>query len=153
MEKIPLYEYGNILKNEIQIFKIENQFKDLNARDVITWKSSEKKLSCFKSKIELIQKNQSKLYEKFIEKSPHEVIVKFFRLKDRNQCLDEYSKYSKWCSKSSSLPEEMRLNSKYTFKVHQAPDPFEINPEYVFSNLIQNIDMTLSSNLKSALFG
>ena len=69
----------------MEISKIGGYYKDLKAKEIITGKSIEKKLTSFNSKIKYIKNKQSKLYENFAQKPPKEVIVTFFRLKNRNE--------------------------------------------------------------------
>jgi len=66
---------------------------------------------------------------------PHkEAIVVFNKLSIREQFLNEYAKYSHWWTSASKMPERLRLNKEYSFKVEEALEPCEYQIEYKYSS-------------------
>jgi len=129
VEITPLYEYGKILQNELKIEKYEDKCEDLKSKEMLSTSSIEPKINKYRKSIDKIKEKQKILYGDYSNSPPKEVIVTFFRLRYKNECLHDYSKYSHWYSRASSLPNEMRLRQKYSFKVTGAPEPLEVNLE------------------------
>ncbi|CAI2376387.1 unnamed protein product [Moneuplotes crassus] len=130
IEVVPFQEYGTLLKNQLKINQIQQNLSDLQAKEILKETSMTKRIEKLELKLDKLNKAQLEIFENFDEtKPPREVCVLFNKLKDRNECLDVYSPYSNWWSKPSKMPQEMKLNSKYGFKVQEGIEPFEINLE------------------------
>lgn len=92
-----MHEYGQMLRNQIKISRLEQRIEDNKAKEQVTGKLYVNRSNRIKQQIEVIEDKQKELADKFdFSKQPNEVMVVFSKLKYRNQCFDEYSKFNRW---------------------------------------------------------
>lgn len=114
----------------MKVNRLNELIADRQKNELISSKESKNKINKYKIQIQAVKRNQAKSFMKHNgTKLPKEVIVVFSRLNFKKDCLDDYSKYSYWWSSPKSMPENLKLRGKYSFKVKPAPEPYEINLE------------------------
>ena len=129
---MPLQGYGKLVELQMKVDKLNDQVKDLTRLETINGKSYATKISDLQSKISTLKSkidSEAQSY-KMSKKTTKEVVVVFDKYSKRKQCLKEYEPYSKIDCKGGSMPDEMKLNHKHSFKVSEAPETFETQLEY-----------------------
>ena len=124
--------YGKLVELQMKVDKLNDQVKDLTRLETINGKSYATKISDLQSKISTLKSkidSEAQSY-KMSKKTTKEVVVVFDKYSKRKQCLKEYEPYSKIDCKGGSMPDEMKLNHKHSFKVSEAPETFETQLEY-----------------------
>lgn len=116
----------------MKINNLNEKVRDLLKLEGLDGRARGKQIDKINRKIDKIQNQQvpELQHYTFAKKSPQEVIVVFNKVSSKYQCLEDYSKYSHWWSKSQNIPGDMKLLNKFGFKVSEAPEPFEAQIEY-----------------------
>ena len=131
IEIIPITNYGEALKLELEIRKIGEKIGDQKAKDQVKNKNSQRKIDSLISKERHLNLRQSTIIGGMEKTNPaNEFIVLFDKQDARRDCLKEFNQYSHWWSRPhKSMPVTLRLHGKYGYKVSDAPEPSDINLE------------------------
>ena len=123
---------------------MEEKIKDRKAKDEIRDVTNQSKLKRLMKRKQGLNIKRNDTYKQMNKDvNTEEVIVVFEDSKNKNQCLKEYAKYSKWYS-CKKLPDEEKLFGDYSFKVYETPEPFDYALEnWRFSRLFQIIKVLL----------
>lgn len=114
----------------MKIAALRCKIRDLELKDAVLNRSLDAKIQKSIKKCSKIEESQNKaLRNSTSSPLPKEIIVVFSSIKSKKKCLNDYSKYSHWYSSTKSMPDDLKLNNSYSFKISEAPEPFEIQQE------------------------
>lgn len=132
VEIVPLKNYQKALTLELKIKEVSVKIGDRKAKDQISNKNSQNKINKLIAKEQKLYDSQKGAFEKLKKnETPNEFIVVFDTTHARNECLQEYAKYSHWWSRPHKhMAEDMRFHGKYGYKVKEALEP----SEYIIEN-------------------
>ena len=128
-EIVPINNYTKALEYELEIRRVGQKIGDRKAKDQIRNKNNQKKIDeLIKQEMKLIEKQ--KVYYSKLKKElhPREVVVVFETVQNRNDWLNEYAKYSHWYS-CKKVPNDQKLFGMHSYKVKEAPEPFDYKIE------------------------
>jgi len=132
LEVVSLRNYSKALRYELEIQKISDKIQDLKSIDQIKGTSSQKKIDSLVAKQQRLSvKKDNTSADPASTGHTKEYIVVFESTKSKKECIEAYRGYSHWWSRpNSKMPEDMRLQQSYGFKVKDAPEP----SEYILEN-------------------
>ena len=131
-EIVPLRNYSKALDYELSIHNVGERIKDIKSIDQIKNTNSQTKIDDLVAKEQKLNQKQTKVYNS-IQKTGRtsEYIVVFDTTDAKKDCMATHTKYSHWWSRPhSSMPESLKLQGKFGYKVKNAPEP----SEYVLEN-------------------
>lgn len=114
----------------MKIAALRSKIRDLELKDAVQNRSLDAKIQSSIRKCTRIEESQNKALQNSTSSPlPKEIIVVFSSIKSKKKCLDDYSKYSHWYSSKKSMPDNLKLDNSYSFKISEAPEPYEIQQE------------------------